>query len=438
MENPKVFISYSWHPKSNQIRVEKLAERLFSDGVHCVIDIYDLKGGQDKNKFMEQMVNDPTVSKVLLICNRDYADKANARKGGVGIESTIVSEEIYNNAEQTKFIPVVFEYDHEGKPCVPTFVKSRIFVDLSTEERFTEGYDQLLRDIYDKPLHKRPMLGNMPSYLKEDNLMFLPTTHKVNNIKQAILSGSTNVEILIQDYLDLFISIVPNYKIVKEEFDSSNFISKIDEGINQLLPLRDDFIAFTETIAKTSYCTGNLFVDFLEKYLQMSMDNGIELPEERNLDSMIFDHFRYFNYDWFLSISRVLINSERFDVLRDIVKNNYCVVKKWNSSHESFSFLCLQTHNYTLKDFKKQKEKLDSISVNADYIYKNATRLRPDELVKTDLLLYYLSIIFPKNFGYKAIWYPDCSVYNRGTEVLPKLASKRYFEKAKGCALPAP
>ena len=80
---------------------------------------------------------------------------------------------------------------------------------------------------------------------------------------------------------------------------------------------------------------------------------------------------------------------------------------------------------------KKQKEKLDSISVNADYIYKNATRLRPDELVKTDLLLYYLSIIFPKNFGYKAIWYPDCSVYNRGTEVLPKLASKRYFEKAK-------
>lgn len=67
METPKVFISYSWHPKENQIRVEQLAERLFSDGVHCVIDIYDFRDGQDKNKFMEQMVNDPTIKKVLLI-----------------------------------------------------------------------------------------------------------------------------------------------------------------------------------------------------------------------------------------------------------------------------------------------------------------------------------------------------------------------------------
>lgn len=151
----------------NQIRVQKLAERLFSDEVHCVMDIYDLKDGQDKNKFMEQMVNDLSVHKVLLIYNKEYAEKANARKGGVGIESTIVSEEIYSNAEQTKFIPIVFDYDDAGKPCVPTFVKSRLFVDFSTEEMFAEGYDQLLRDIYDKPLHKRPILGNMPGYLKE-------------------------------------------------------------------------------------------------------------------------------------------------------------------------------------------------------------------------------------------------------------------------------
>lgn len=60
---------------------------------------------------MEQMLNELTAKKVLLICNKEYTEKANARKGGVGIESTIVSEEIYNNAEQTKFIPVIFESD---------------------------------------------------------------------------------------------------------------------------------------------------------------------------------------------------------------------------------------------------------------------------------------------------------------------------------------
>lgn len=65
MENPKVFISYSWHPKEDQIRVQQLAERLSSDGVHVIIDIWDLQDGQDKNKFMEQMVANPEVKKVL-------------------------------------------------------------------------------------------------------------------------------------------------------------------------------------------------------------------------------------------------------------------------------------------------------------------------------------------------------------------------------------
>ena len=28
-------------------------------------------------------------------------------------------------------------------------------------------------------------------------------------------------------------------------------------------------------------------------------------------------------------------------------------------------------------------------------------------------------------------WYPDCSIYNGSVEILPKLASSRFFEKAK-------
>lgn len=183
------------------------------------------------------MVNDPTIKKVLLICNKEYTEKANARKGGVGIESTIVSEEIYNSAEQTKFIPVIFEYDENGKPYLPTFVKSRIFVDLSSSEKYNEGYDHLLRDIYDKPLHTRPSLGCMPLYLKEDKSVFLPTTHKVESIMQAILSSSATVETLVWDYLDLFLTIIPTYKIDKQDFKEESFITKIDEGIVQMMPL---------------------------------------------------------------------------------------------------------------------------------------------------------------------------------------------------------
>ena len=146
MENPKIFISYSWHPEKNKIWVQRLAERLMQDGVNVKLDVWDLKHGHDKYVFMEQMVKDPDIKKVLVICNEDYARKADDRTGGVGTESTIMSSDIYSLAEQTKFIPILVEKKN-GEPCLPTFLKSRMYIDMSSNDIYELGYDQLLRDI---------------------------------------------------------------------------------------------------------------------------------------------------------------------------------------------------------------------------------------------------------------------------------------------------
>ena len=97
---PKVFISYSW---SSSDRVLELAERLMANGVNVILDKWDLKEGHDKYAFMEQSVNNPEVDKVLIICDKAYADKANNREGGVGDETVIISTEIYGNAAQEKY-----------------------------------------------------------------------------------------------------------------------------------------------------------------------------------------------------------------------------------------------------------------------------------------------------------------------------------------------
>ena len=136
----RIFVSYSWKPISNKNKVIDLAERLSNDGIHVILDDWDLKEGQDKYSFMEQMVNDQSISKVLLICNKEYSEKANQRVGGVGAESLIISNDIYTQAEQTKFIPVVMEYDDNNNPFVPTFVNTRIFIDLSDEENYEENH----------------------------------------------------------------------------------------------------------------------------------------------------------------------------------------------------------------------------------------------------------------------------------------------------------
>ena len=81
-----------------------MAKRLCSDGVDVVLDKWDLKEGNDKYVFMEQCVTDPEIKKVLIICDKVYAEKANTRKGGVGDETVIISSEVYGKAKQEKFI----------------------------------------------------------------------------------------------------------------------------------------------------------------------------------------------------------------------------------------------------------------------------------------------------------------------------------------------
>src|SRR5690348_88423 len=119
---PKVFISYSWTTPQHEQWVVEFAERLSSDGIVVVLDKWDLKEGQDKHKFMEQMVHDPAINKVLVVCDRGYQTKADDRKGGVGTETQLISKEVYENTDQEKFIPIILEYDETGKPCIPHFM----------------------------------------------------------------------------------------------------------------------------------------------------------------------------------------------------------------------------------------------------------------------------------------------------------------------------
>ena len=116
---PKIFISYSW---SSDALVLDLAKRLVSQGVDVILDKWDLKEGQDKYAFMERCVNDSEITKVLIICDKAYAKKADDRTGGVGDETVIISSEIYGNMKQERFIPIIAEKDEDGKPYVPAVV----------------------------------------------------------------------------------------------------------------------------------------------------------------------------------------------------------------------------------------------------------------------------------------------------------------------------
>ena len=391
MENPKVFISYSWHPEENKIRVQRLAERLMQDGVNVILDIWDLKHGHDKYVFMEQMVKDPDIKKVLVICNEDYALKADARKGGVGTESTIMSGDIYSLAEQTKLIPILMEWKN-GEACLPTFLKSRMYIDMSSNETYELGYDQLLRDIYSKPLLRKPALGKMPSYLEADEPVLLSTAREQQKLKEKI-DQSSDLQTWIARYCDKIIESLDQFKVTFSGGKTCDLIELVEKSIASMQVVNNDFIAFVDTVASNSECNGKQFVDFFEKLLQYYEDKDIELASSTDSWHLRNDNYRFFNYELFLSFTAIF-----------------------------------QKHNYTLDYYKN---KVYSSSSQVAILMNNYGSDKFASWVEVDILLYYLSLIYGKPGDRMSMWYPTLSIYNRAFEILPKMASMRYFEKAK-------
>lgn len=428
MENPKVFISYSWHPEKNKIWVQRLAERLIQDGVNVKLDVWDLKHGHDKYVFMEQMVKDSDIKKVLVICNEDYARKADDRTGGVGTESTIMSSDIYSLAEQTKFIPILVEKKN-GEPCLPTFLKSRMYIDMSSNDIYELGYDQLLRDIYEKPLLRKPALGKMPSYLEADEPVLLSTAQEQRMLKEKV-AESTNLQTWIAKYCDKLIESLDQFKVTFRSGKTGDLIEMIEKSIASMQVVNNDFITFVETVASNSECNGKQFVDFFEKLLQYYEDKDIELASSTDSWHLCNDNYRFFNYELFLSFAAIMLKYERFDIIKEVVDTDYCILSnRLGRQIKALNFAEFQKHNYTL-DYYKGNNGYSPSSQVAN-LMRNYGGDKFNTWVEVDILLYYLSLIYGKPGDRMSMWYPTLSIYNRAFEILPKIASMRYFEKAK-------
>lgn len=145
LQTPKIFISYC---RSSQGRwAVELATRLRNDGVDVQMDVWHLKPGDDMYAFMERMVTDRSVAKVLILCDKEYCERSNKRKGGVGVEAQIISPALYGAVAQSKFIPILREF-RRSKAVMPAYLMNRYALDFSSEAGVDQHYPLLLDLIY--------------------------------------------------------------------------------------------------------------------------------------------------------------------------------------------------------------------------------------------------------------------------------------------------
>jgi len=154
---PKVFISYSHDSAEHKHWVLNLSTTLCDRGVDAILDLWELKPGDDLPHFMETHLE--TADFALMICTDKYVTKANTGQGGVGYEKMIMTSSLLDRIDANKIIPIIRQ---SGTKNVPTFLKTKFYVDFSNDDDIEYALDELLRVLLDAPLYKKPQIGANP------------------------------------------------------------------------------------------------------------------------------------------------------------------------------------------------------------------------------------------------------------------------------------
>lgn len=428
-KTPKIFISYSW--SSDEI-VVPLAQRLVSHGVEVVLDKWDLKEGQDKYAFMEQCVNDPEITKVLIICDKKYADKANARIGGVGDETVIISSEVYGKMNQEKFIPILAEKDDEGNPYVPTYIKSRIYIDLSDAERYEDEYEKLLRNIYEKPLYKKPKLGVRPDWIDEESRNFFPLVDLIRQIKGA--KSEKKQESCVKAFLDEYIEILKSY------FDEG---SRNDEQIFkcfiEMKSIRDIFLDFIPVLAETELNFADIIGEALEQmYNTLTNVKGFN-PKAFQASDSDYEIYKIHIWEVFICIIVFLRHSQNYKAINKLLTRTYFLTfSSLDDTVKPTNYCRFRFYSSIIEQqYKPKTEEKTLLTLLGNTIYTQREK-KPiytgEAIAEADLFLYQVTKAYKlveDEYQFRpSFWFPTFYVYVRKYPIeWKKMKSRQFCEK---------
>lgn len=423
----KTFISYSWSSPTHETWVLDLATRLRNDGVDIKLDKWELAPGRDPIVFMEQMVTDPTVTKVLMITDKIYTEKANGRLGGVGKEAQILTAEIYGQATEDKYAALVTEVDENGKPYVPTYYNSRQYIDFTDVNRQEERYQELLRWIYDKPQHKKPKLGSVPSFIVEPDAVTTMTTSKLKQAEHLIKSSSSAAGGAIADFGEALIEEFIELRLMRHEQEEP-----WDESVIKMAEsMRPGLRNVAELVLAEARFGGGNFGRILRIFERMG-SLMYRAPNVQSYNDDDLDAYRMMCYEGFLSLSSILIMESRWDLLQMALEHPYLIVGRergGGSATATYRVFCSDIASLRHRNERMGRKRID---MYADLIAETYQLSFPafEQMFQADLVLFLRGQIVNDNGSYEN-WWPRTLIYS-GKVGLPELfarsESKAFFD----------
>ena len=203
--SPKAFVSYSWDSEEHKCWVAKLSAQLRSDGIETILDQWHVVPGDQLPEFMEREIRANDYA--LVICTPKYKSKSDARSGGVGYEGDVMTAEVFAKGNHRKYIPILAQ--GTWIESAPSWFAGKYYIDLSSTERYEQGYKELLATIHGhRP--KAPPVGRKPDYLEGTPKAVVPDTKQtegiyiegviVDEVTTPRLDGSRGLNQKVEEY----------------------------------------------------------------------------------------------------------------------------------------------------------------------------------------------------------------------------------------------
>lgn len=395
-DSRRIFISYSHTSQEYKQKIHDLALRLADEGgLDVVFDAWSLREGQSLTTFMESMVNDLSIDKIIVFVDKNYADKADNRVGGVGTEVQIISKQVYDDVGQTKFIPVVMEFV-EGSACMPTFFGDRAYVDMSTPQNSILNFEQLVRAIWDKPLFKKPEPGPRPVFLLTDESV---ESTVLDSLIGKVELLTKNRQIDSNDEIDDVLNRIDiELKLYREKTKPNN-LEEYFALLSNSVSLRDSMLRFVEILIKRK-----LYREY-EYKIKRIFEKALTY---KNLDARALkydDFFHLFVYEYFLYYVAMLIEHHDYGAAHRAITSNY-IICDLQARTRTANMSSFYHYSDTLDEWRSEDDR-KYISPTATVLHNRAS----NRIVSFPMVMQADTVVFIHSLIEMTYWYPQTLVY---------------------------
>jgi hypothetical protein len=300
---------------------------------------------------------------------------------------------------------------------------------MSTDEKAARNYEALLRNIFNKPLYKKPSIGTPPSYILDEESVPSKTRYKLLAVREAISGNKSNTKGIITDYLRSYITALEDFKFTTDEYHEP-FRDAVVSSIHKFLPYRDEFVEFVLLVSLhvDDPETYELIFGFFEDLLRFK-----DPPAGIGGFDHIRDNFRFLLRELFLYLIAALIRNGKYGVADMFMSREYFFSSGRRSDagphYVKFSHFCTDAYSIEADGYSGRT------GMTAKLLRDRATNkdLTFNLLMQADLVLFLRSLLHrigPDDW----FWIPKSLVhaeYHGAFDLFARAESRRHFESLK-------